>query len=631
MVFRARLVGKFLVDLLLWGLAAPAAFALRLDGFPPIFFPSLVGYTLVSLPIKALAIFAFRYYRQSWRRLSVRDLSLLVQGTALVVLVNMALGFIVFTDIVLPRSVPALDGLLGLVFMGGLRLVARMINETPLPWNLNANYKRSLIVGAGDAGTMVAHQLLTHPHDRIPVGFLDDYPAKQHERYMGLDVLGQIDDLPSVVKSAEVDEILIAMPSVPGRVVRRVVETARASGVASRIIPSVQDIISGRLTITQIREIDLEDLLRREPVNLNLSEIAHYLEDKTILVTGAGGSIGSEIVRQVSQFKPAHVVLLGHGENSLYHLGRELAHSGNAIRYTSVVASLQRGDKLRQVMKNYRPDVVFHAGAHKHVPLMEDNPDEAIYNNVVGTRNLLDAVRSAGVQRFINISSDKAVNPTSVMGASKRVAEYLVEQAAHQVPKGWSYASVRFGNVLGSRGSVVPLFKEQIKAGGPVTVTHPEMTRYFMTIPEAVQLVLQAGGLSENGAVYILDMGDPVKIDTLARDLIRLSGLVPDDDIEIVYTGIRPGEKLYEEPLPREEGVRPSAQEKIYITNRSGAPDNLDQLVKRLVDAADKQDDAVVREALRALIPSYAPYELREPPVETLSEQNQQVESVLQS
>lgn len=615
MSFRIRLAGKYLLDLGLWALAAPLAFVLRLDGIPPILLQSAIQYTLISLPVKAIIIFALSLYRQSWRRLSIRDLYHILQGAALAGLVDMALGFLVFTDIVLPRSIPLLDALLAVILLGGVRLLARLGLEAPLAWNLNRSARRVLVVGAGDAGVMIARELLQNPtSERAPIGFLDDDPEKQYQQHMGLEVLGGILKLPQVVRDERVEEVLIAMPSAPGKVIRHVVELARSSNVEYRIIPSVYDIISGRVPISQIREVDLEDLLRREPVQLQLTEIEHYLQGKTVLVTGAGGSIGSELVRQIARFKPVKVVMLGHGEYSLYQFERELDRLTPPIVYQTVVASLQRKEKLVRVIETTRPDVIFHAAAHKHVPLMELNADEAIINNVGGTRNLLLAAVECGVSRFINISSDKAVNPTSIMGASKRVAEYLVEAASRRVPEGHVYASVRFGNVLGSRGSVVPLFKEQIRNGGPVTITDPEMTRYFMTIPEATQLVLQAGSLGHNGAVYVLDMGDPVKIMALARDLIELSGFVPDDDIEIVYTGIRPGEKLYEEPLPFNEGMVHSQYDKIYVAHRSGVPTNLDELVARLLQAAEDQDQARIRQILKDVVPSYHPGEYQSAP-----------------
>jgi len=466
-----------------------------------------------------------------------------------------------------------------------------------------------LIVGAGEAGTMLAREMLRHPEaGLLPVGFLDDDPAKQHQKIMGIPVLGPISSLPQVAASTHADEVLIAIPSAPGKVVRRVVELARQVGLRHRIVPGIYEILSGKVAISQIRNVDVEDLLRRDPVQLDTSEITDYLEGRVVLVTGAGGSIGSEIVRQVARFRPRRILLLGRGENSLYQIEREIERTWPEMDWRTIVADVRDREKMQHVFTTYAPEVVFHAAAHKHVPMMEANPDEAIFNNVGGTKNVVELALEYGVERFVNISTDKAVNPTSVMGASKRVAEYLVQWAAQRAKPGQAFVSVRFGNVLGSRGSVIPLFKEQIAKGGPVTVTHQDMTRYFMTIPEAAQLVLQAGGLGNNGAVYVLDMGEPVRIADLVRDLIRLSGLEPGADIEIIYTGIRPGEKLFEELLTAEEGTEASKHSHIFVAkgNASGLEERL-ALIEELFDAARKRDPAEIRAVFKRLVPTFSP------------------------
>jgi len=451
---------------------------------------------------------------------------------------------------------------------------------------------------------------MRHPEAGLfPVGFLDDDQSKKGMKLLGLPILGRINELGKIVKRNKIDEVLIAIPSAPGKVVRRVVDLAQESGVKHRIVPGIYEILSGKVSISQIRDVDVEDLLRREPVRLRIEEIARYIEERVVLVTGAGGSIGSEIVRQVARFRPRRVILLGRGENSLYLIEKELQQSWPKLNWRTVVADIRDREKIEYVFSKYEPQVVFHAAAHKHVPMMEENPDEAVFNNIIGTKNVVEVSLASGVERFVNISTDKAVNPTSIMGASKRVAEYIVQIAASQTGAGKSFVSVRFGNVLGSRGSVIPLFKQQIQRGGPVTVTHPEMTRYFMTIPEAAQLVLQAGGMGNNGAVYVLDMGEPVRIVDLARDLIKLSGLIPGEDIKIEYTGIRPGEKLYEELLTAEEGTEASKHEKIYVAKvTSGTPEVVFRKIEELVSCAHDRNPECIRRVFKELIPTYMPF-----------------------
>jgi len=606
-----RALAKFATDLLLWFIAGLLALALRLDGFPVRYWNAITFYLLLGLPIKATLITAFGLHRQSWRSVGVRDLYALAEVVGLGTLVLSALGFFIRPHLAIPRSVPLIEGGVALLLLGGVRLAARMFHERVRLTRVAKDKKTSrvLIVGAGEAGRMLAREMLRHPEaGLVPVGFLDDDPAKRRQRHVGLSVLGRIKDLPKAVTRAQADEVLIAIPSAPGSVVRRVVELAREAGVRHRILPGIYEILSGKVSISQIREVDVEDLLRRDPVRLDLEEIADYLRGRVVLVTGAGGSIGSEIVRQVARFHPEQVILLGRGENSLYQIERELERAWPELVWRTVVADIRDREKMEYVFSLYRPQVIFHAAAHKHVPMMELNPDEAVFNNVGGTKNLAELALSHGVERFVNISTDKAVNPTSVMGASKRVAEYLVQWAAQRANKGQVFVSVRFGNVLGSRGSVIPLFKEQIRLGGPVTVTDPRMTRYFMTIPEAAQLVLQAGGLGYNGSVYVLDMGEPVKIEDLARGLIKLSGFEPDTDIQIVYTGIRPGEKLYEELLTAEEGTEMSEHEQIFIAKTASVDEQtLTRLIAGLFHAASKRDGEAIREAFSRLIPTYAP------------------------
>ncbi len=602
----ARAWGKFLADLLLWSAAVPLAYLLRLETIAARHVPSVLVYLVIGLPVRAAMIWGFGLHRQAWSMVGARDLFQLAAAVGLgtVVLFFVALGLTGFVFV--PRSVPAIAGTLALLLLGGARFAARLLREAAGRRAVGKG-RRVLIAGAGEAGTMLAREMLRHPEaGLVPVGYLDDALAKQRLHLAGLRVWGGLDDLPRVARRLRADEVLIAIPSAPGEVVRRVVDAARAAGVGYRIMPALHEILSGRVSIGELREVDLEDLLRREPVRLDLDEIAGYLKGRTVLVTGAGGSIGSELVRQVLRFDPREVVLLGHGENSLFALSQELDRRQPRPLCRAVVADVRLREDLEAVFREARPQVVFHAAAHKHVPLMEENPAAAVRNNVLGTANLVELALEHGVERFVNVSTDKAVNPTSVMGATKRVAEYLVQRAARRAGPGQAFVSVRFGNVLGSRGSVVPTFRGQIRRREPVTVTHPEMKRYFMTIPEAAQLVLQAGGLGENGAVYVLDMGEPVRILDLAEDLIRLSGLEPGVDIPIVFTGMRPGEKLFEEILTAEEGTVASRHEKIFVARSSPPPEGeFEAGLAELLAAADAGDGAAIRAALHRLVPTY--------------------------
>lgn len=438
----------------------------------------------------------------------------------------------------------------------------------------------------------------------FPAGFVDDKPRRQGGEVHGVPVLGPTEAIPEIVAREEIDLLLLAVPSATAKEMRRLVELCEGTGRPFRTVPEQRNLMSGQVSISQLRPVSIEDLLGRDPVSLDWEGIRCGLAGRVVLVTGAGGSIGSELVRQLVQVGVARVVALGHGEDGIYELLQGLARRGVTVEVVPVIADVRDLERLRQVFARYRPEVVFHAAAHKHVPLMEANPEQAVLNNVEGIRNLVTVARESGVKRLVNVSTDKAVNPSSVMGGSKRLAECVVKEAANGGGESRTYVSVRFGNVLGSRGSVIPLFRKQIAAGGPVTVTDPEMTRYFMTIPEAVQLVLQAGALAQPGAVYFLDMGQPVRIAQLAEDMIRLSGLRPHDDIEIVYTGVRPGEKLFEELTTCDESARPTAHPKVFVTN---APDlrgpRLAVALGAILDAARTGQTERVVALLREAVP----------------------------
>lgn len=602
-------VMKLAADLSIWLLVTPLAFALRYDWLPPATgATSIVMTTVVLTGLKLLAFSAFGVLSQSWRKFAFRDLGALVKATFAVVLPTSLLLLWLGPVLAVPRSIPLIDGLLTLLLMAAVRAAARYSHETRLLHAVGpmGRGRTVLVIGAGEAGSLIVREMLRHPETGLrPVGFLDDDPAKQRSRIASVPVLGTLEVLEKVVTQLAVDEVLIAIPSAEGRVIRSLVERLSKvrPGIRYRTMPGVYELLSGRVGISRIREVEIEDLLRRPPVQLDTDRILGYLEDQTVMVTGAGGSIGSELVRQICRFHPRALILFGHGENSIYQLERELDRNWPDITYHSVIAQVQNVVRLDYVFRHFKPQVIFHTAAHKHVPLMELNPEEAVFNNIIGSKNLVTLALKHGVSHFVNISTDKAVNPTSVMGASKRMVEFIVQSAARQARDGQVFVSVRFGNVLGSRGSVIPVFKQQIAAGGPVTVTHPEMVRYFMTIPEAAQLVLQASALGQNGEIYILDMGEPVRILDLARDLIRLSGLEPEVDIPIEFTGMRPGEKLFEELMTTEEMQSKTEHDKIFVAKPSVFDAaRLDTVIAQLTDAALRSDGMEVRRILCSYI-----------------------------
>lgn len=515
--------------------------------------------------ITIIFLYFNRIYKRMWRYASVGDLISILKG----IIYGTGFFFILqhfvireyYEDLVIPRSIFILTSIITFLGIAGSRFIWRIIRDNYT--KIQPHHQRALIVGAGETGIMVVKELKKKGSEYYPVAFIDDDVSKKNHELLGVPVVGGREEIEHAVKSLEINSIILAIPSASRMEVANILDICKKTGCQIKIIPKVNDLINGKISINMIRDVNVEDLLGRDPVSLDLNEIAGYLNDKVVLVTGAGGSIGSELCRQISLFGPKQLLLLGHGENSIYEIEMELRKKFSDLNYEAIIADIQDRCRMREVFEKYRPEVVFHAAAHKHVPMMERNPVEAVKNNILGTNNVVDCADEYGVERFIMISTDKAVNPTNVMGATKRVAEMIV-QSKNQVSD-TIYAAVRFGNVLGSRGSVIPVFKKQIEEGGPVTVTHPEMIRYFMTIPEAVQLVIQAGSLAHGGEVFILDMGNPVKIADLAKDLIRLSGLEPNKDIKIVYTGIRPGEKLYEELLTSEEGTAGTKHDRIYI------------------------------------------------------------------
>jgi FlaA1/EpsC-like NDP-sugar epimerase len=591
------------IDVATWVVAGFLAFMLEREGTIPPEDRATVWLAMAGLLVLKLGVtLAFRLHRQSWVRTTLRDARRVALAMMSATAVAAAAALVARPLVVVPLAVPLLDGMISLLLMLGTRSTARSLDDR---WRRqrasDAKPRNVLMIGAGDGGEALAREMRRHPEmGKRPVGFLDDDPAKRRRRVASVPVLGGLDLLEHALEHFRIDEVLITIPSAHGVTIRHIVERVRAVSprMPCRTMPALVELLSGEVTVTRIRDVGIEDLLRRPPVKLDTDSILGYLQGKRVMITGAGGSIGSELVRQMCRFAPAEMVLVGHGENSIYQLERELERDWPKAPYHSVIAAVQNLQRLDVVFGRHRPDVVFHTAAHKHVPLMEANPEEAVFNNVVGSRNVVRLALKHGVTHFVNVSTDKAVNAGSVMGASKRVVELIVENAAREAADGQTFVSVRFGNVLGSRGSAVTLFKEQILAGGPVTVTHPEMRRYFMTIPEAAQLVLQATALGRNGEIYILDMGEPVRVVELARDLIRLSGLEPGVDIPIVFTGIRPGEKLFEELMSEEEKRNRTRHEHIVVArSASMAADRLEALVQRLVEAAMNSDGEAIRRA----------------------------------
>ncbi|MFZ5753339.1 MAG: polysaccharide biosynthesis protein [Bacillota bacterium] len=553
------------LDFIIGVFAFYSAFYIRFDGqIPEVFLSVFNKFWLLYALIKITTFYFLGVYKRIWRYAGIRDLLVVVNSVSVSILVLITLGYYLRETV--PRSVYILTWMLDMIMAGGIRVVPKIYYERSLKL-VPRDAKHLLVIGAGDAGVLVVKELQRQAlASLIPIGFIDDDTAKQNIKIMGIPVLGTRAELEQVIKENDIQQVLIAMPSAPGKVIREIVEKCRALRVPVRTLPRMYDIINGQISVDLIREVKLEDLLGREPVKLDMERIAETIRHKRVLVTGAGGSIGSELCRQICRYDPKEIVLLGHDENPIFEIELELRSKYPNLKIYSIIADVKDKNRIIQIFSEKRPEIVFHAAAHKHVPLMEYSPGEAFENNIIGTKNVAEASDRFSVETFVLISTDKAVNPTSVMGATKRIAEIIIQYMAEMSKT--KFVAVRFGNVLGSRGSVIPIFQEQIRQGGPITVTHPEMRRYFMTIPEAVQLVLQAASMAQGGEIFVLDMGEPVKIVDMAKELIRLSGLEPEKDIAIQFTGIRPGEKLYEELLTSEEDTTATKHKRIFIAKK---------------------------------------------------------------
>jgi FlaA1/EpsC-like NDP-sugar epimerase len=615
-IFGKRIQSRYLLigDIVLSLVSVFASYLIRLEliAIFPTYQESMLWMLGIVAVVKPLIYYLFGIYRRLWRYASIRELVLILGAvtTASVIVSVIMLGlFNAEVFIGFPRSSLIIDWLLSMTFIGGSRFFFRWLAESSSTAAQDSSFrpyrnKSVVVVGAGDAGAMVVREMQKNPQLNMkPIGFLDDDPAKQDSKIHGLPVLAPLEQISPILRKHQVDEVIIAIPSAGGNVLRHVIEVCRQQGVAFRTMPGLYELLGGNVSVSRLREVDISDLLRRAPVTIESGALGEVLQGRVVMVTGAGGSIGRELCRQIAQLNPAKLLMLGHGENSIFSAFLSLRENFSSLEIIPLIADVRDHDRLNVLFNRWKPDVIFHTAAHKHVPLMESNIEEAVTNNILGTQNVVKVALAHDVQRLVLISTDKAIRPVNVMGGTKRIAEMIVLNAARQYKRAFSV--VRFGNVLGSRGSVVPRFKRQIAAGGPVTVTHPEMKRYFMTIPEAVHLVLQASTLSKGGENFILDMGQPVRILDLAEDLIRLSGLEPGKDIEITFTGIRPGEKLSEDLWDQGFAYATTSHPDIHRVESEEvlSSDQLEALVDELVTLAREGKTEAIQSLLSETIP----------------------------
>jgi FlaA1/EpsC-like NDP-sugar epimerase len=614
------------LDTVLFSAAMVLAYLIRFDFNVPLMYQEqMLKLGLVAVPLKLFLFFAFGLYRGMWRYTDFGDLWQIAQAALVSSLVLVGAMFIWNRLEGFPRTVFLLDAAFTMLFAGGLRMAIRsgytmQGSLRNLPWCIplrrTPKGKKVLILGAGDAGEKILREILENPNlDHQVLGLLDDDPGKLGRTLHNVPILAEIAMLPYVAQKMQPDEILLALPSVSGSRMRTIVELCKKVGIPFKTLPMIGEIIDGKVSVRSLREVNFQDLLGRPAVNLDSEGIRGILAGKVVLVSGCGGSIGSELCRQVIRYDPRLVILLDASETNLYSIQMELQHERSFFSLVPVLGLVQDADLLEDVFSQYKPEVVFHAAAYKHVPMLEKNPWQAVFTNIIGSQVLMEKALAHEAQRFVLVSTDKAVCPTNVMGASKRVAELLLRNMQNGRTR---CMAVRFGNVMGSSGSVIPLFRRQIELGGPVTVTHPEMIRYFMTIPESVQLILQSAALGKGGEIFVLDMGTPVKIMDMARDLIRLSGKEPDVDIPIVVTGPRAGEKLFEELITEDEGVVGTSHEKIMVLKETASVSNADQntrlrelylAIERLQEAARRHDTVLIKSLLQEIVPEYAPQE----------------------
>lgn len=606
---RRRTILLMIFDIIGINLAYLLALYLRFEGqVNSIYLYNLKNHMAIIIFIKLAVYYFFKLYKSLWEYASIDELLEVVEASIIANILTSV--YMYFAKVNMPRSIYIMVPIIDMFYVGGVRFVYRAIRRIKFGISSSKNnYKKILIVGAGDAGAMVIKELRNHyTLNSQPVAIVDDDPKKRRKSINGVPVVGNRNDIEKVCKEYGIDEIIIAMPSASKKDISNIVDICNKTKVKTKILPGVYEIIDGKVSINKIRDVEIEDLLGREEIYLNMEDICEYIKDKTVLITGGGGSIGSELCRQVAKFNPKKLIILDIYENNVYDIQNELLSKYDNLCLKVIIASIRDKKRIEDIFAEENIDVVFHAAAHKHVPLMEENPAEAIKNNVFGTLNVVENAGKYGVGKFVLISTDKAVNPTNVMGATKRIAEMIIQMANSF--NDTEYVAVRFGNVLGSNGSVIPLFKKQIAAGGPVTVTHPDVIRYFMTIPEACQLVLQAGAMAKGGEIFILDMGEPVKIMDLAKDLIRLSGFEPEVDIPITITGLRPGEKLYEELLVNKDKVETTSHHKIYIEKPLVYDFNkIKDTLYKLQQVIDYADECTIKKLLTEIVPNYKPYE----------------------
>ncbi|MBN1474630.1 MAG: polysaccharide biosynthesis protein [Syntrophaceae bacterium] len=610
-------------DALVFAVALVMAYLFRFEFYlSPVYREQLLTLLVWVVPLKSIVFMSQGLYRGMWRYTSIRDFWLLARASLLATVIIMALILFINRFEGYSRAVFIVDGLITFLFTGVLRMAIRLYYSTAdLQYNKNLQKvfraKKVLIIGAGSAGEKMLREIFdNHRLDYEVLGFIDDDLAKKGRAIHGIRVLGSVDDMMNTREIKNIQEILIAIPSATGTQMRRIVETCISSAIPYKILPSIGALIDGSVSVKVLRDISYEDLLGRPEVKLYTEDISLLLNNKAVLITGCGGSIGSELCRQVIKYNPRFLILLDSSEANLFFIQMEIENEKGFKNYKAILGRVQHEKLMEDIFSTYKPEVVFHAAAYKHVPMLETNPWEAVFNNILGSRMVMEMSIKYGVEKFVLVSTDKAVRPTNVMGASKRVTELIMQSLQGNYTR---MMAVRFGNVIGSSGSVIPLFRRQIERGGPVTVTDPHATRYFMTIPEASQMILQAGAIGEGGEVFVLRMGSPINILDMARDLIRLSGKDPDNDIEIVYTGLRDGEKLYEEIISEQENVLPTKHEKIMILRSSqmfnGATDllqvkrQLDKEINELIKLAECHDAQSIKTKLHEIVPEYTPAE----------------------